>query len=70
VCWGGCPKKHLEGDTHAIREQGRYWRTNLPRLIAEAAGLGGAFVPESFSEDQQFRTGLPTGTPYRLEHVD
>lgn len=36
VCWGGCPKKHLEGDTHAIREQGRYWRTNLPRLIAQA----------------------------------
>jgi uncharacterized protein len=39
ICWGGCPKKHLEGDTHAIQEQGRYWRNNLPRLIAHAAGM-------------------------------
>lgn len=39
VCWGGCPKKHLEGDDHALREQGQYWRNNLPRLVAAAAGL-------------------------------
>ncbi|MBC7883231.1 MAG: radical SAM protein, partial [Anaerolineae bacterium] len=31
ICWGGCPKKHLEGDTHAIAEQSAYWRNNLPR---------------------------------------
>jgi uncharacterized protein len=31
ICWGGCPKKHLEGDEHGTLEQGRYWRTNLPR---------------------------------------
>jgi uncharacterized protein len=42
VCWGGCPKKHLEGDQHAIQEQGRYWRNNLPRLIAAAAGMADA----------------------------
>src|SRR5207248_9209388 len=31
ICWGGCPKKHLEQDEHAIAEQGAYWRKNLPR---------------------------------------
>lgn len=55
VCWGGCPKKHLEGDIHAIREQGRYWRTNLPRMIARAAGIEGSYSPTSFTEEQQFR---------------
>nr|WP_252393711.1 radical SAM protein [Candidatus Rhodoblastus alkanivorans] len=39
ICWGGCPKKHLEGDVHAIQEQGRYWRNNLLRLIAHTAGI-------------------------------
>jgi uncharacterized protein len=49
ICWGGCPKKHLEGDQHAIREQGRYWRTNLPRMIGKAAGIAdlkATIVPE------------------------
>jgi uncharacterized protein len=39
ICWGGCPKKHLEADTHAIDEQGRYWRNNLARLVARAAEI-------------------------------
>jgi uncharacterized protein len=34
VCWGGCPKKHLEKDGHAIAEQGEFWRSNLARLVA------------------------------------
>ena len=54
VCWGGCPKKHLEGDQHALQEQGRYWRNNLPRLIARAAGIDDpqeAILPEEL----QFR---------------
>jgi uncharacterized protein len=38
ICWGGCPKKHLEGDSHALAEQGAYWRQNLPRMIRAAAG--------------------------------
>ena len=54
VCWGGCPKKHLDRDEHALREQGRYWRTNLPRLIAAAAEFG-AYSPREFSEADQFR---------------
>jgi uncharacterized protein len=55
VCWGGCPKGHLEGNQHAIDEQGRYWRENLARLIAAGAGEseGGAFA---FDEAVQFRS--------------
>lgn len=54
VCWGGCPKKHLEGDRHALLEQGAYWRRNLPRLIAEGVGMtcDPAFT---FAEVDQFR---------------
>jgi uncharacterized protein len=54
ICWGGCPKKHLEGDQHAIREQGRYWRNNLPRLIAKAAGIED-LVESALPESAQFR---------------
>lgn len=54
ICWGGCPKKHLEDDRHAISEQSLYWRRNLPRLIANVANEP---VPEgySFPEALQFR---------------
>lgn len=55
VCWGGCPKKHLERDMHAIGEQGRFWRTNLPRLIAKAAGFGDSALPTAFGDRHQFR---------------
>ena len=54
VCWGGCPKKHLEQDRHALLEQGSYWRRNLPRLVAE--GVGRSCDPRiEFSEAEQFR---------------
>lgn len=54
VCWGGCPKKHLEQDGHALLEQGSYWRRNLPRLVAE--GVGRTCDPKfTFSEAEQFR---------------
>lgn len=36
ICMGGCPKKHLENDRQSLDEQGAYWRTNLPRLLAAA----------------------------------
>lgn len=55
ICWGGCPKKHLEGDQHAIAEQGAYWRANLPRLIASRAGESMA-KGLAFSEADQFRS--------------
>jgi uncharacterized protein len=55
VCWGGCPKKHLEEDRHAILEQGAYWRRNLARLVTE--GVGVSCAPSfTFGEADQFRT--------------
>jgi uncharacterized protein len=54
ICWGGCPKKHLEGDPHALAEQGLYWRTNLPRLIAKAVGFN-AVEDQAVPEHLQFR---------------
>jgi uncharacterized protein len=57
VCWGGCPKKHLENDLHALLEQGTYWRRNLARLVA--AGAGRTPMPGfEFSERDQFRPGI------------
>lgn len=54
ICWGGCPKKHLERDTHAIAEQGAYWRKNLPRLIA--MGVDAMVANDfAFTEVDQFR---------------
>ncbi len=56
ICWGGCPKKHLEQDRVALDEQGEYWRKNLARLIA-----AGVHIPMSepleFSLEDQFRVG-------------
>lgn len=54
ICWGGCPKKHLERDRHALEEQGAYWRKNLARLVASAAGEKLA-TPVEFGENDQFR---------------
>ncbi|CCE12114.1 hypothetical protein BRAS3843_940018 [Bradyrhizobium sp. STM 3843] len=54
ICWGGCPKKHLEGDQHALSEQGQYWRQNLLRFIGRAANIevpAETIIPESL----QFR---------------
>ena len=54
ICWGGCPKKHLEGDAHALHEQSIYWRTNLPRLVASRFGLTPA-DGFNYTEADQFR---------------
>jgi uncharacterized protein len=58
VCWGGCPKRHLEGSRPDIEREGRFWRRSLPRLIA--AGFGEkpphGFVYEA---DDQFRDKPP-----------
>ena len=55
ICGGGCPKKHLEQDVEALREQGKYWRTNLPRLIARKANIE---IPNGFcfTDKDQFRS--------------
>jgi uncharacterized protein len=54
VCMSGCPKKHLDCDEHAIREQGQFWRENLGRMIAAAAGRPGT-ERTAFTEAEQFR---------------
>ena len=54
ICWGGCPKKHFDGDTHALREQGDYWRRNLARLVTAKLGIELPFAIH-FTESDQFR---------------
>lgn len=58
ICWSGCPKKHLEGDTHAIDEQGAYWRRNLARLVASGLNLTLDRNIE-FALEDQFRDSVP-----------
>jgi len=59
VCWGGCPKKHLEQDTRSLDEQSLYWRKALPQKIAWRFGVVLKECDFSFTESDQFR--LPTG---------
>ena len=56
VCWGGCPKKHLEGDQHALDEQSNYWRLNLYNKVVSYVNC----TPRQASvltEEDQFREG-------------
>jgi uncharacterized protein len=55
VCWGGCPKKHLEGDSHSLHEQSLYWRKALPQKIAWQFGAALEESAFSFTEADQFR---------------
>lgn len=55
VCWGGCPKKHLEGDTASLHEQSLYWRKALPQKIAWHFGVAMDESTFTFSESDQFR---------------
>lgn len=63
VCWGGCPKKHLERDEWALFEQSLYWRRNLPRLVAQAAGFDAPTI--EYDELDQFRDGDVPPRPAR-----
>lgn len=58
VCWSGCPKSHLERDAQAVREQGEYWRTHLPSLVARAHGIE-LSRDTAFSHAEQFPDGEP-----------
>jgi uncharacterized protein len=54
ICWGGCAKKHLDQDQHALDEQGEYWRTNLARLVSD--GVDAKLVtPFAYTAADQFR---------------
>jgi uncharacterized protein len=54
VCWGGCPLKHLNQDTHALEERSIYWRNHLPHLITRRFGEEPP-AGFSFTEADQFR---------------
>jgi uncharacterized protein len=54
ICWGGCAKKHLDGDQHALDEQAEYWRTNLSRLVSEGVGIK-LRTPHTYRVADQFR---------------
>src|SRR5262249_26956338 len=56
VCWGGCPKKHLEGDQNSLHEQSLFWRKALAQKIAWRFGVPLEAGTFSFSERDQFRT--------------
>jgi uncharacterized protein len=54
VCWGGCPKRHLDGSRADVDAEGRFWRRNLPGMIA--AGLRESIPHDhEFSMAEQFR---------------
>lgn len=55
ICWGGCPKRHLERDQHALDEQSIYWLKNLPRLVAQVAGTVASDPELEFTVADQFR---------------
>jgi uncharacterized protein len=54
ICWGGCAKKHLDQDQHALDEQGEYFRTNLARLVSEGVGVK-LCSPFVYTAADQFR---------------
>lgn len=56
LCWGSCPKLHLEGDDQYLDEQSEYWRSTLPKRILNSVG---ATTEVAFNESQQFKTGKP-----------
>jgi uncharacterized protein len=54
VCWGGCPKRHLDGSRTDIDAEGRFWRRNLLRMIARGLGED-SFVDQELADADQFR---------------
>jgi len=57
VCWGGCPKKHLEADRLSLHEQSLFWRKALPQKIAWPFGVALKAEDFAFTESDQFRGG-------------
>lgn len=56
ICFGGCPKKHLEGDQKALDEQSEYWRNNLEKKVLNFVGIHSSTIRPLVSADQ-FRNG-------------
>jgi uncharacterized protein len=54
ICWGGCPKAHLDVSSYETDEYGLFWRKYLPGMIANSikeAEMEGF----AYGEDDQFR---------------
>lgn len=56
VCFGGCPKKHLEGDQSALDEQSEYWKNNLAQKVVTYFGLE-TLSKVPLTKELQFREG-------------
>jgi uncharacterized protein len=54
LCWGGCPERHLDGSKPDVDAEGRFWRHNLPRMIATGAGEE-VSADVAFTDAEQFR---------------
>lgn len=54
LCWGSCPKLHLEEDRASLEQQSEYWRAMLPRRLSASMGvkLRAGFA---LGESDQFR---------------
>ncbi|TPN82560.1 radical SAM protein [Mesorhizobium sp. CU2] len=39
LCWGSCPKLHMECDTAQLEQQSEFWRVMLPRRLAASLDL-------------------------------
>ena len=52
ICWGGCPKKHLEKDLHALEETSQYYRKNLGSRVASEANVTAPLGFEFLQRDQ------------------
>ena len=65
LCWGGCPKHHLERDAQALQEQCGYWRRNLARYVlspwVDAKALSSE-PPEELGDEAQFRPGVTSSS--------
>lgn len=62
LCWGGCPKHHLEHDKQALHEQCGYWRRNLARYVLSPWADAGTLTHDALAElgdAAQFRPGTP-----------
>ncbi|MCB9780050.1 MAG: SPASM domain-containing protein [Alphaproteobacteria bacterium] len=54
ICWGGCPKKHLEGDRQSLDNTSEFYRRNLPHRIA-AGSRAEVAAGFRFGEEDQFK---------------
>ncbi|MGO8063910.1 SPASM domain-containing protein [Rhizobium leguminosarum] len=57
LCWGACPKLHLENDMASLEQQSDFWRAMLPRRLAASLDLR-LEAGFAFTERDQFKTGL------------